>query len=202
MINERYLVVISGPSGCGKDTVVRHLLSMRENTELSVSCTTRPMREHERPGVDYYYISHEEFRERIRGGRMMEYVEYSGNLYGTPLDETEHRLADEKTVLLVIEVQGGHTIKTRFPHALLIFITPPSFEELERRLHTRNTESDEEIERRLAIARFEMRQVDFYDAVVVNDSVERCAAEISEIIDEWQQQEDDEDVKTADCTID
>lgn len=190
MINEKYLVVISGPSGCGKDTVVGRLMQIRKNTELSVSCTTRAMREHEHDGVDYYYITPTEFRARIDAGRMLEHAEYSGNMYGTPVDETEKRLNDKKTVVLVIEVQGGKSVKSRFNDALLIFIAPPSFEELERRLRSRSTETDEEIIKRLNIAKFELEQAQYYDAVVVNDSVDRCAAEIADIIDKWQHQEE------------
>ena len=174
MIDQRYLIVISGPSGCGKDTVVKRLLELRPDTECSVSCTTRSIREHETEGVDYYYISEEE------------YAEYAGHLYGTPTDETEGRIKNKKTVILVIEVKGGLTVKKLYPHSLLIFITPPSFCELENRLRHRCTESDDEIKKRLAIADREMKQIEHYDAVVVNDDVDRCAKEIANIIDCWQ----------------
>lgn len=185
-IDERYLVVISGPSGCGKDTVVKRLLEIRPDTECSVSCTTRPRREHEVEGVDYYYISKSEFKTRIREHRMLEYAEYSGNLYGTPIDETEYRIKHKKTVILVIEVNGGMTVKKLYPHSLLVFITPPSFNELEKRLRCRCTETDCEIHKRLEIADSEMKQIEHYDAVVINDTVERCAQEIADIIDGWQ----------------
>ena len=193
MKNEKYLVVVSGPSGCGKDTVVKELLRIRPNTELSVSCTTRAMREHEQEGVDYYYITREEFENRVRGGGMLECAEYAGNYYGTPASETERRLAERKTVVLVIEVQGGRTVKLRYPHALLVFITPPSYAELERRLRGRSTETEEEIARRMEIAHREMAQIEYYDAVVGNNEVRECAERIARIIDEWQSQEDQEE---------
>lgn len=186
MSNEKYLVVISGPSGCGKDTVFSELKRLEPEIEVSVSCTTREMREHEADGVDYYFLTREQFEERIKSGRMLEYTEYSDNLYGTPRDEIEQRMADGKTVVLIIEVCGGAAVKRIYPGALLIFIKPPSIWELRRRLLTRKTEDRAEIRDRLRIARRELKKAADYDFTVVNDDVGECARHIQKIIKDWQ----------------
>lgn len=188
MNSEKYLVVISGPSGCGKDTLFREMKKMRPQLELSVSCTTREMREGECEGVDYYYISREEFSHRIDSGRMLEYTEYSGNLYGTPMDEIEARMNSARTVVLVIEVCGGAAVKRIYPGALLMFVAPPSMRELKRRLVARSTESMREVRRRLRIARRELAQRRHYDYVVINDDVHTCAVQMLDIIDNWQKE--------------
>ena len=182
MIDERYLVVVSGPSGCGKDTVVTQLIKRRPGVELSVSCTTRAMREGEHEGVDYYYISEDEFRARLQKGRMLEYTEYAGNLYGTPMDEIEQRLAEKKTVVLVIDVRGGESVKAIYPGALLIFIMPPSRQELERRLRARGQDSEETILRRLAGSRGEMEHAPEFDYVVVNRDFDLATEDLLAII--------------------
>ncbi len=187
MIDERYLVVVSGPSGCGKDTVVTQLIKRRPGVELSVSCTTRAMREGEHEGVDYYYISEDEFRARLQKGRMLEYTEYAGNLYGTPMDEIEQRLAEKKTVVLVIDVRGGESVKAIYPGALLIFIMPPSRQELERRLRARGTECEQEVQNRLKIADYEITRTGFYDEVIENDDLAKCVDEVEKKIESWQQ---------------
>ncbi len=184
--DERYLVVVSGPSGCGKDTVVKELLRRKSDASLAVSCTTRSKRDYEIDGKDYYFINREQFEKRIADNRMLEYTEYNGNMYGTPLDELENKLADRNTVVLVIEVNGARNVKERYPNSLLVFIVPPSIEELERRLFNRNTETKEEIERRLAIAEEELKHLASYDEVIQNDTVEHCAGMLADIIEEWQ----------------
>ena len=186
MIDERKLVVVSAPSGCGKDTVVRQLMADRPDVKLSVSCTTRQPRPGEQHGVDYYFITEDEFRRRIETDRMLEYTQYAGNWYGTPLDELEAKQRDGNTVVLVIEVEGAGNVKARFPGALCVFIVPPSLEALEQRLRTRGTETQEQIAKRLAIAAQELKNIDTYDVSIVNDVVEDCAAELSDIIDRWQ----------------
>ncbi|MEA5051110.1 MAG: guanylate kinase [Oscillospiraceae bacterium] len=186
MIDERKLVVVSGPSGCGKDTVVGCLMKMREDIFLSVSCTTRQRRANETDGVHYYFISRGEFQRRIEANRMLEYTEYAGNLYGTPLDELEQKLTGDHTVVLIIEVEGAKNVKRMFPGSMCVFIVPPSLEVLEQRLRLRCTESEEVIRTRLRIAEQELSQLDFYDVSIVNDVAEVCAAELSKAIDTWQ----------------
>ncbi|MEA4911320.1 MAG: guanylate kinase [Oscillospiraceae bacterium] len=186
MIDERRLVVVSGPSGCGKDTVVRRLMAQRKDVFLSVSCTTRKMRAGEADGVDYYYISEEEFLRRVRENRMLEYTKYAGNYYGTPLDELRQKLCGDNTVVLIIEVEGAMNVKRIFPDSLCVFIVPPSLEALEQRLRQRSTEPEEDIRARLEIAQRELTQLNFYDVSIVNDVVETCASALSASIDAWQ----------------
>ncbi len=186
MNNEHRLTVISGPSGCGKDTVVRNLLALRKDCRLSVSCTTRAPRPGEEEGVDYFFITREEFERRIAAGDILEYNEYAGNLYGTAKTELESAFSGDRTVILVIDVNGGRNVKKAYPGAQLIFLVPPSEEELKRRLLGRNTETPESLERRLAIAREEMKCAGDYDVTVVNDSLDRCVKEVLASIDAWQ----------------
>ncbi len=185
--NEKYLVVVSGPSGCGKDTVVKELMRIRPDISLSISCTSRPKRDYEVHGEHYYFITREEFEQRVSAGKMLEYTEYAGNYYGTPLTEIEEKLSRKETVILVIEVEGARRVKDMFPDSLLVFIVPPSLEELERRLKLRNTESVQEREKRLEIARRELRYLAEYDHVLENDEVSVCAAELDITIREWQE---------------
>ncbi|MCL1830152.1 MAG: guanylate kinase [Oscillospiraceae bacterium] len=184
--NGKYLVVISGPSGCGKNTVVEQLLVQNKNISVSISYTSRAMRDYEVDGDHYYFTTREEFERRTEQGLMLETVEYNGNYYGTPLPELTERLKKRQTVVLVIEVQGGMTIKKLFPDALLVFITPPSMEELENRLTLRSTETPEGLRNRLAIAQHEMTYAKYYDRIVVNNDVETCMAEIASEIESWQ----------------
>ncbi len=186
MHDQRKLVVVSGPSGCGKDTVVKYLMMQRPDVQLSVSCTTRKPRVNESEGVDYYFLSEDEFRRRIEADRMLEYTNYSGNFYGTPMDELEMKLTGDNTVVLIIEVEGAHTVKAKYPDSLCVFIVPPSIEVLRERLISRGTESPEEIERRVAIAARELAELKFYDASIKNIVATDCAQELSDIIDMWQ----------------
>ena len=184
-IDERSLIVVSGPSGSGKDTVVRELMKMDERIKLSVSCTTREIRDGEQEGVDYFFITEEEFKQRIESGDILEYNYYAGHYYGTPVTELAKCLDGTCKVVLVIDVNGGKNVKKLFPGALLIFLEPPSEEELVRRLQSRGTETPEEIFARLEIARNEMAEAEFYDRIVVNREVDEAAAEILELIDSW-----------------
>ncbi len=178
------LVVISSPSGGGKTTVVRRLLEKGgEEFTRSVSATTRAPRPGEVNGRDYYFLSEEEFRQRIAKGDFVEFAEVHGHLYGTLREQIERELRGGKVILLAIDVQGGLSIRRAFPEdSLLIFLAPPSLEVLEQRLRGRGTDAEEEIRRRLARVPMEMEMASHYDRLVVNDVVERAAEEILQAI--------------------
>ncbi len=171
------LIVFSGPSGAGKDTVLEQLLK-KSDIVKSVSATTRAMREGETDGTDYYFVSREAFLSMIEKGEMLEYAEYVGNFYGTPRKPVEQWLSEGKDVLLKIEVQGGRKVKSLMPESVGIFIMPPSPEELERRLRNRGTDDEDAIRKRLQTAVEEMKCAGDYDYVVVNDRIEDAVEEI------------------------
>lgn len=175
------LMVISGPAGAGKGTVVGQLCK-DDNIRLSISATTRAPRGTERDGVEYHFLTAKRFEELIEQDGFLEYAQYVGNYYGSPKAPVEGWLAEGKDVILEIEVQGCGKIKEKRPDCVSIFIMPPSLEELEKRLRGRGTETEENIKKRLARAREELPLASDYDYVVVNDEVGRCAAEIREII--------------------
>ncbi len=162
------MIVISGPAGSGKGTVNAHLLKTGDFV-YSVSATTRQPRPGEKDGVNYHFISHEEFKERIASGDMLEYTEYCGNFYGTPRKEAEMILAEGKNLILEIEVEGAKNVKKKYPEAVLIMLLPPSFSIQERRLRSRGTETEEKILARLSRTRDEVPQISEYDYVVIND---------------------------------
>lgn len=174
-------IIISGPSGVGKGTICNVLLKDL-NAWYSVSMTTRGIREGEVDGVNYFFINKEEFRRRIEDGQLLEYNIYNDNYYGTPKDKVLEKLEEGIDVILEIEVNGAKNIKNIFPDALLIYISPPSMDILKERLINRGTEDNETIERRLRIAEDEMKQVDFYDHVVVNDNLEEAILKVKNII--------------------
>ena len=182
MSDKGLLVVLSGPSGAGKDTVLNNLLAKNKNIRISTSATTRSPREGEVDGEDYYFISNEEFVQLISKDGMLEYAEYCGNYYGTPYDQVESWLCKGRDVVLEIEVKGGAQVMKRCPDAVSIFIIPPSLKELEMRLKNRATEPDKIIEKRLNIAREEINAAKDYNYIVVNDTVEQCATDICNII--------------------
>ena len=180
--NRGELIVVSGPSGVGKSTVISELLSHRPDIHFSVSFTTRAPRVGEEDGVSYNFVDRAEFERMISAGELLEHAEYVGNYYGTSMKVIREKLDQGIDVLLDIEVQGAATVRRRCPEAVLIFIIPPSLEELSRRLHKRQTDSEDVIEGRLAKAREEYREIPNYDYLVVNDSVPKAAAEILAIL--------------------
>lgn len=176
------LIVLSGPSGVGKSTVIAELFSQRSNIYFSVSYTTRQPRVGEQDGVNYNFVSREEFERMIADDELLEYAEYVDNYYGTSIKLIWEKLDAGIDVLLDIEVQGAAKVRARCPDALFIFIIPPSFEELSRRLHRRNTDSEDVIAGRLAKARQEFREIPKYDYLVINDKVANAVHEIEAIL--------------------
>ena len=175
------LVVISGASGVGKGTVLGIMMKKREDLKFSVSATTRSPRPSETDGVHYYFVTKEQFEEMIATGQMLEYSAHAANYYGTPRAQAEEKM-QTGSVLLDIEPNGAGQVKKAAPDAVLVFIMPPSMEELERRLRGRGDTSEEQIAMRLERAKWEMDQSARYDYVVTNAQVETCVAEILNII--------------------
>ena len=176
------LMVVSGPSGVGKGTLVKTMIKRREDVVESVSCTTRAPREGEVNGREYFFLSKEEFARRIEEGDFLEYDEHFGNYYGTPKSFVKETLKT-KSVIMEIDVVGGFLAKKEFPECILIFVAPPSIEELKRRLIGRNTESEEQIEKRLSRLDYEMKESEKYDYVLINDGFEDALKEFSDLID-------------------
>jgi len=182
MNNKGTLFVITGPSGAGKGTVLKQVIQSLDNLYFSVSATTRAPREGEVDGVHYHFLTKERFEELIANDRFLEYARYAENYYGTPLDPVEAHLEQGHDVILEIELQGALQVKKRLPKAVLVFIAPPSFEELESRLRGRGTEKEEVILQRLAIARQECANMDEFRYIVVNDEVESAADRLRAIM--------------------
>ena len=180
-MNKGRLIVFSAPSGCGKGTMLEQILK-NEDFCVSVSATTRSPREGEVDGVNYYFISKDEFTERIGEGKFLEYAEYCGNFYGTPMDKVNEMLEKGRNVILEIEVQGAVKVMNKRPDALSIFIAPPSINELRRRLHKRGTESDEVIEQRVAQASNEVALAAKYDYIIVNDALEDAVEDFFHVV--------------------
>jgi guanylate kinase len=177
------LIVLSGPSGVGKGTVRRALFDIKgHNLTYSISMTTRKPREGEVDGEDYYFVSKEEFKQRIEEGKFLEYAEFVGNYYGTPIDKVEESIKAGKEVVLEIEVEGAKQVKKKKEDAVFIFIAPPSFLALKERLHRRGTEAPEIINERLEKAKKEFGESSIYDYVVKNVEVEQAANDIADII--------------------
>ncbi|MBR0119584.1 MAG: guanylate kinase [Eubacterium sp.] len=176
------LIVMSGFSGAGKGTIVKSLLE-KHDIFLSISCTTRKPREGEIDGKDYYFVTREEFEKMIREGEMIEWAEYAGNYYGTPKKAVNDRLAEGKDVLLEIEVQGGMQVKKLFPEAVLLFVVPPSADELLNRLRTRGTENESQIGLRLEQTVREIEYIKDYDYIVLNDQLDKAVQTVLNIME-------------------
>lgn len=183
MVNkEGVLVLFSGPSGVGKDTVLEVVLNKDKELQKSISLTTRNIRENEIDGKDYYFISLSQFHDMIDKGEVLEYAQYGANMYGTPKAPVDKWLSEGKTVILKIEVQGAQSIKEMYPDSVGIFILPPSMEVLENRLRSRGTEDEADILKRLEIARDEIRKSVDYDYFVVNEDIEKASDDVLTII--------------------
>jgi len=182
MHDQGNLIVISGPSGVGKGTIRAALMAKMPELSLSVSVTTRKPRSGEVEGVDYFFVSEEQFKEMIAADEFLEYASVYGNLYGTPKKFVYQEIEKGRDVILEIDIQGAQKVKSKMPGALFIFIMPPSVEELARRLNARGQDTNKAIERRLAECQHEMAQVKHYDYVVVNDDVETAVNKIMAII--------------------
>ena len=181
-MNKGKVIVVSGPSGVGKGTVVKELIVSNKDCALSVSATTRSPREGEAHGVNYFFITKEEFTQKINNNEMLEYAEYCSNFYGTPKDYVLKSVEQGKNIILEIEVQGALNVKKIIPEAVTVFVMPPSLQELEDRLRGRGTETDEVVGQRLKTAIAEIKQAPQYDYIVVNNTVMQCVADIVSII--------------------
>lgn len=175
------LFVISGSSGVGKGTVIKEFLNKHPNFRLSISCTTRNKREGEEDGVNYFFLSQEEFKKCIENNEFLEWAEFSGNCYGTKKEFVQKCLSKGENLILEIDTKGALNVKKLMPEATLIFIAPPSIEELEARLRGRHTETEEAIQKRLASIKSEIENSKHYDFVVVNDTVENAVRQIEKI---------------------
>ena len=176
------LIVISGPSGAGKDTVVNKLKEINDNIWVSISCTSRLPRGSEVDGKDYFFLTKEQFEEKINNNEFLEYAVYNDNYYGTPLYKINEKLNEGIDVILVIEVQGALYVKQHVKDAIFIFIMPPSMEELKNRLVNRKTESKDKILNRFKTAYNEINEINKYNYVVVNDEIELAANKVNSII--------------------
>ena len=182
MANEGILTVVSGFSGAGKGTLMKRLMSDYDNYALSISMTTRAPREGERDGIEYFFTTKEKFEETIANDGLIEYAQYVGNYYGTPRAYVESQLEAGKDVILEIEIQGALKVKAQYPDCLLLFVTPPSAKELEKRLVGRGTETPEVIAKRLARAVEESQGIEDYDYVVVNDDLDECVKQLHSLV--------------------
>lgn len=176
------LFVISGSSGVGKGTVIKEFLNKHSNFKLSVSCTTRSPREGEIHGINYFFLSQEDFKKCINNNEFLEWAEFSGNMYGTQKAYVQEKLAQGKNMILEIDTKGALNVKKIMPEATLIFILPPSFEELEARLRGRHTETEEAIQKRLESTKLEMENSKLFDYQIINDSIENAVLNLEKIM--------------------
>ncbi|EWM54634.1 guanylate kinase [Ruminococcus flavefaciens] len=180
-MNKGRLIVFSAPSGCGKGTMLAEILK-DERFAVSVSATTRAPREGEQDGVNYHFLTREDFEQRIADGKFIEHAEYCRNLYGTLVSEVDGRIEQGLNVILEIEPQGAMKVREKRPDAIFVFIVPPSIGELRRRLKKRGTETDEVIEERISKAAWEISQAEKYDYVIVNDALEDAVSDFFTVI--------------------
>jgi len=182
MINQKKLIILTGPSGVGKGTVVKEILGKEKNFWLSISATTREPREGEKDGENYYFLNKEKFKEMIEQNLFLEWAQFAGNYYGTPLSSVNEKIEKGFTVLLEIEVEGARQIKNKFPNSLSIFLLPPDKEELERRIRNRGTEKEEAIKKRLLRANYEISVSNEFDFALINLNVDETAKKIIKLI--------------------
>ncbi len=182
MSDQGILAVVSGFSGAGKGTLMKALLEKHHNYALSISATTREPREGETDGREYFFVTKEAFEEMIQKGQLIEHAQYVNNYYGTPRQYVFQQMADGRDVILEIEIQGALKIKERFPEALLIFVMPPSADELKRRLVGRGTETMEVIDKRMRRAGQEAAGITSYDYILINDALDQCVEEMHQLI--------------------
>lgn len=182
-----HLFVFSGPAGAGKGTVLKEVFRRLPDIAYSVSCTTRAPRPGEVDGVSYFFLDEAAFSKLADEGGFLEWANVHGHRYGTRKDVVEAALAAGRDIVLEIDVQGAAHVKEKMPEAVMTFIEPPSFEELEKRLRGRGTETEADIERRLADAKMEMAQADKYDHLIVNDTVDRAAEEFIKIVKQYRE---------------
>ena len=182
MNNKGLLLVVSGPSGVGKGTVCAEFVKSHPSCLLSVSATTRKPREGEKDGVNYYFLSEDEFRKKIADGGFLEHAVFCSNYYGTPKAQVMEKIENGIDVILEIEVQGAMQVRSHYPEAVFVFVIPPSMQALEDRLRGRNTETDEVIRKRLARAKEEFSYIEKYNYVLLNDTVEKATQRLDAII--------------------
>ena len=182
MKNQEKLIILTGPSGVGKGTVIKEILRKEKNLWLSISATTREPREGEKDGENYYFLNQENFKEMIAQNLLLEWAQFAGNYYGTPLSSVKDKIKKGFTVLLEIEVEGARQIKNRFPNSRTIFLLPPDKEELERRIRNRGTEKEEAIKKRLSRANYEISVSNEFDFVLTNQNVDETAKKIIKLI--------------------
>lgn len=186
MARSAKLFVVSGPSGVGKGTLVSLLRDKRPNLGLTVSATTRSPRPGEVDGVAYYFLSDEEFKKRVDAGEFLEWAHVHGHCYGTLKSEVDRLISAGQSVVLEIDVQGGLMVHNQYPNAILVFIKPPSFEELEQRLRGRGTEDEKTISTRLSNASREMEYANDYTVCIVNDNLETALSKLEEVFDDYE----------------
>ena len=182
MKNQKKLIILTGPSGVGKGTVIKEILGKEKEFWLSISATTRKPREGEKDGENYYFLNQEKFKEMIEQNQFLEWAQFAGNYYGTPLSSVSEKIKNGFNVLLEIEVEGAKQIKEKFPNSLSIFLLPPDKAELERRIRNRGTEKEEAIKKRLLRANYEISASNQFDFALTNNNVDETAKKIIKLI--------------------